>query len=39
MTMPTFERKFFINKLVEEIDKKNEVYEKNKRWYLFKNKL
>jgi len=31
MTMPTYERKFFINKLIEEIDKKNEIYEKNKR--------
>lgn len=31
MTMPTYERKFFINKLVSEIEKKNEEYEKIRR--------
>ena len=29
-TMPTFERKYFVNKLVEEFTKQNERIEKNK---------
>jgi hypothetical protein len=28
--MPVFERKYFINKLVEEFDKRNEMIEKQK---------
>lgn len=28
MTMPTFERKYFINKLSSEFEKRNEEYEK-----------
>ena len=31
MIMPTYERKFFINKLLSEIEKKNEEYEKIRR--------
>ena len=31
MSMPTYERKFFINKLVSDIEKKNEEYEKIRR--------
>jgi len=31
MNMPTYERKFFINKLVSDIEKKNEEYEKIRR--------
>ena len=31
MSMPTYERKYFINKLVEELNKKNEEYEKRKK--------
>ena len=31
MTMPTYERKFFINKLVGELEKQTEAYEKNRR--------
>lgn len=30
MKMPTYERKYFINKLSEEFQKKNEEYEKVK---------
>jgi len=30
LTMPTYERKYFINKLVEEFEKKSEQYEKAK---------
>jgi hypothetical protein len=30
MTMPTYERKFFINTLIEEFNKKNEEIEKQK---------
>lgn len=30
LTMPVFERKYFINKLVEEFDKRNEMIEKQK---------
>jgi len=28
--MPTYERKYFVNKLIEEFQKKNEQYEKMK---------
>lgn len=28
MSMPTYERKYFINKYIEEIDKKNEIMSK-----------
>jgi hypothetical protein len=30
LIMPVFERKYFINKLVEEFDKRNEMIEKQK---------
>jgi len=30
LKMPVFERKYFINKLIEEFEKKNEAYEKAK---------
>jgi hypothetical protein len=30
MTMPTYERKYFINKVIDEFEKKNESYEKIK---------
>jgi len=30
MSMPTYERKYFVNKLIEEFQKKNEQYEKMK---------
>jgi len=30
LNMPVFERKYFVNKIVEEFDRKQEMYEKQK---------
>jgi hypothetical protein len=32
--MPTYERKYFIGKLVEQYDRIEEQREKNRKWYL-----
>lgn len=31
ISMPTYERKYFLNKLIDEVEKKNEVINKKKR--------